>query len=69
MNYGLSEHEAKEIIQHELDRNPDLKYYINNPYLEDLVTLLIDGISKAIAQNNEEVIKDVTRDLRMRGRL
>lgn len=69
MNYGLSEHEAKEIIQHELDKNPDLKYYINNPYLEEFVTLLIDGISKAIAKNNEEVINDVTRDLRMHGRL
>ena len=58
MKYGLSEHEAKEIIQQELDKNPDLKYYINNPYLEELITLLIDGISKAIAKNNEEVIKE-----------
>ena len=69
MEYGYSEHEVKKIIQHELDRNPDLKYYINNPYFDEFVSLLLDGISIAIVKNGEEVIKDIEREMRMRRRI
>ena len=64
MRYGLSEDGVKEIIQYELDKNPDLKYYLNNPYLEELISLLIDGISNAIVENREKVVRDIEQDIK-----
>ena len=67
MNYGLSNSEVKGIIQNELDKNPDLKYYINNPYFDEFISLLIDGISKAIVENSRKVIDDIEREKQYRG--
>lgn len=67
MNYGLSIYQIKEIIQGELDKNPDLKYYINNPYFDEFISLLIDGISKAIVENSRKVIDDIEREKQYRG--
>ena len=64
MDYGLSEHQVKEIIQHELDNNPDLKYYINNQYFDEFVSLLLDGISKAIVASSNKVITNLERDIK-----
>ncbi len=69
MKYGLSESEVKRIIQDELDKNPDLKYYINNPYFNEMLSLLIDGVSKAIICNGEKILNDIERELRNRNRL
>ncbi len=68
MRYGLSEADVKSIIQGELDRNPDLKYYINNPYFDEYMSLLIDGISKAIVENSKSIISDIEHEFRMRGK-
>ena len=66
MRYGLSEERIKSIIQEELDKNPDLKYYINNPYFDEFITLLLNGISKAIALQSKSVIEDINRDIRQK---
>jgi len=66
--YGLSENEVKRIIQRALDKNPDLKYYINNPYIEELVSLLIEGFCTAMEVNNKELIEDIEREERINGR-
>ena len=58
----------KGIIRHSLNKNPDLKYYINNEYIEELLNLLIDGVSKAIEENNKKVISDIEHELRMKIR-
>ena len=69
MHNGFSEKQIREIIYTELDKNPDLEYYINNPYLDELLTLLIDGISKAIVKNSNKVIDDINRDIRLQSRI
>ena len=66
MRYGLSEERIKSIIQEELDKNPELKYYINNPYFDEFITLLLNGISKAIALQSKSVIEDINRDIRQK---
>lgn len=66
MIYGLSNSQVKGIIQNELDKNPDLKYYINNPYFDEFISLLIDGISKAIVENSRKVIDDIEREKRIK---
>ena len=68
MDYGFSEFDVKRVIQHELDKKPDLKYYINNPYFDEFIDLLIDGISIAIEKNNKRIIDDIDRELKMRMR-
>ena len=68
MRYGLSKAEIKAIIQRQLDINPDLKYYIDNPYFDEFIALLIDGICMAIHENSERVIKDIERDIKKHSR-
>ena len=48
--------------------NPDLKYYINNDYLDELISLLIEGVSQAIEENNRKVISDIEREIRLKRR-
>lgn len=61
--YGLRKYEIEKIIRAKLNKNPDLKYYIDNDYIDELVSLLIDGISEAIVENTKKTIDDVTREL------
>lgn len=68
-HYGMSESEIRRIILHELDKNPDLQYYINNPYFDEYVSLLIDGISKAIVENSRKVIDDVNNEIKRQQRV
>ena len=48
MQYGLKDYEVERIIRHSLNKNPDLKYYINNDYIDEMINLLVIGVSKAI---------------------
>ena len=68
IRYGLNDDEVEKIIRHSLNKNPDLKYYINNEYIEELLNLLIEGVSKAIEENNKKVISDIEHELSMRIR-
>ena len=68
MQYGLKNNEIERIIRHSLNKNPDLKYYINNDYIEEMINLLVIGVSKAIEENNKKVISDIKRELHMKSR-
>ena len=64
MNYGLTENQLKSIVENELNKNPDLQYYINDPYIEELIQVLIDGIVKAIEANTLEMMERIKNDFR-----
>lgn len=64
--YGLRKERIREIIMSEVTRNPDLKYYIDDDYIYMLVDAIVDGVSKAIVENTEEVFIELKMDLRMR---
>ena len=34
IRYGLNDYEVERIKRHSLNKNPDLKYYMNNEYIE-----------------------------------
>ena len=68
MQYGLKDYELETIIRHSLNKNPDLKYYINNDYLDELISLLIEGVSQAIEENTRKVISDIEREIRLKRR-
>jgi len=68
MQYGLKDYEVERIIRHSLNKNPDLKYYINNDYLDELISLLVEGVSQAIEENNKKVFSDIERELRLKAR-
>ena len=68
MRYGLKDYEVERIIRHSLNKNPDLKYYINNDYIEELISLLVEGVGQAIEANNKKVISDIERELRLKKR-
>lgn len=58
--YGYSKEMISEIIKNSLKDNPDLKYYINNDYIAELVNLLIDGIAEAIEINTAKAFDDLS---------
>ena len=58
--YGHSTEMISEIIKNRLKDNPDLKYYINNDYIAELVNLLIDGIAEAIEINTAKAFDDLS---------
>ena len=68
MQYGLKDYEVERIIRYSLNKNPDLKYYINNDYLDELISLLVEGVSQAIEENNKKVFSDIERELRLKAR-
>ncbi len=58
--YGYSKEMISEIIKNRLKDNPDLKYYINNDYIAELVNLLLDGIAEAIEINTAKAFDDLS---------
>lgn len=62
--YGMRKHQVERILRNHLDKNPDLKYYINNDYIDELISLLVDGISEVIEENNKKIIDDISRDIK-----
>ncbi len=65
-NYGLGQDRIRDIIISAVEKNADLKYYINNDYIYMLVDAIVDGVSKAIEENTEEVFKNLKMEMRMR---
>lgn len=64
IHHGLDRYEAERILREYLEKEPDLKYYIDNDYMEKLVDILIKGIAKVIEENNRKIEEDVKRELR-----
>lgn len=62
--YGMRKNQVERILRNHLDKNPDLKYYINNDYIDELISLLVDGISEVIEENNKKIIDDISRDIK-----
>ena len=59
-HYGLRKEQIKSIIEDNLNRNPDIFYYIEDHYIQELVSLLSDGIAESIERNNEKITRDLT---------
>ena len=59
MRYGLSKYEVERIIKSSLNKNPDIFYYIEDEYIEDLLKLLVEGVSKAFEENNKKLLNDL----------
>lgn len=64
--YGLDKYRVKSILEDALRAEPDLFYYIDNQYIENLVNVLTNGIANVIEENNKKLIDDIVRDLKHR---
>lgn len=62
--YGLRQEELKRIILETMNSNPDLKYYVEDDYVLQLMDLMAEGVARAIEENTEHVIDRVTRELK-----
>ena len=65
--YGMSKDEVVRELKMEIEKDPDLKYYLNNEYVERLIELLIEEIGKVIDKNNREVENDKEQEAFARG--
>ena len=66
MAYGLDKRELKKIITEKVEKNPDLKYYINDDYIYELVEAIVDGVSEAIEKNTKAVFRQLEHELKGR---
>ena len=66
MAYGLDKRALKKIITEKVEQNPDLKYYINDDYIYELVEAVVDGVSEAIEKNTKAVFRQLERELKGR---
>jgi hypothetical protein len=66
MAYGLDKRELKKIITEKVEQNPDLKYYINDDYIYELVEAIVDGVSEAIEKNTKAVFRQLEHELKGR---
>ena len=66
MAYGLDKRELKKIITEKVEQNPDLKYYINDDYMYELVEAIVDGVSEAIEKNTKAVFRQLEHELKGR---
>lgn len=62
--YGLRQEQLKRIILENMNSNPDLKYYVEDDYVLQLMDLMAEGVARAIEENTEHVIDRVTRELK-----
>lgn len=61
MSKGLRKEQIERIIIASIEKNPDLKYYIDDEYVLELINLLIEGVSKSIEENNKKLMSDLLR--------
>jgi len=66
MAYGLDKRDLKKIITEKVEQNPDLKYYINDDYIYELVEAIVDGVSEAIEKNTKAVFRQLEHELKGR---
>lgn len=64
MRYGLRRDEVKRIIKQRVNSNPDLFYYIEVDYIDELVELITEGVADAIEENNRKLINDFFKGLK-----
>ena len=64
----MDKRRMRHIILDKIDSKPDLKYYIDNDYIYQVVVLIIDGICDVIDENNREIPNMVAEKLRLKGR-
>lgn len=56
--YGYSKEMICSIIKNRMKDNPDLKYYIDNDYIDELINLLIEGVAEAIEVNTARAFQE-----------
>lgn len=62
MKYGLTKKDVKIIIEEKLNENPDIFYFMENDYMEELVELLSAGVAEAIITNNKKIFDDLAKE-------
>jgi hypothetical protein len=62
--YGLRQEQLKGIILETMNSNPDLKYYVDDDYVLQLMDLMVEGVARAIEENTERVIDNITKELK-----
>lgn len=61
MNLGLRKSQIETIVRRKLEKEPDLKYYVDNDYVMRLVDLLVEGVAEVIDRNNDELDRQLRR--------
>jgi hypothetical protein len=63
MGHSFDSNSIKNRIKHKLEKNPELMYHIDNPFLQKYIDIIIDSICEEISDAPEEAINDLNSQL------
>jgi len=58
-NIGLTEKQIENLIDRELDSNADLLIGIDDPEVQEMMSVLKKAIAVAISENNKQIQSDI----------
>lgn len=61
MNIGLRKYEIEDILKKKIEKDPDLKYFIDDDATTRLIDLLVEGVAEAIDRNNRELDRQLDK--------
>jgi hypothetical protein len=69
VQFGFTEDATRRFIERELERAaPSTSFYWESDELEDMLSLLVDVLTKLIAANNKQITKDWESEMRKLAR-
>jgi predicted house-cleaning noncanonical NTP pyrophosphatase (MazG superfamily) len=61
--YGLDGYRLKSMVRDKLQEQPDLFYYIEDPYVEKVANLVLDCLIEVVEKNNEKFTEDLAEEV------
>ena len=65
--YGMNKNEVVKTLRQYINKDPDLKYYLDDENIEKIIELLIEGIGYIVEKNNRKIEEDRKTELRRKG--
>jgi hypothetical protein len=61
--YGLDKYRLRSMIEEKLQKQPDLFYYIEDPYIEQVTDLILDCVIEVVENNNKQYSRDLLDEI------
>ena len=63
----MNKNEVVKTLRQYINKDPDLKYYLDDENIEKIIELLIEGIGYIVEKNNRKIEEDRKTELRRKG--
>lgn len=62
-DYGLDGYRLRSLVRNKLQEQPDLFYYIEDPYIEELADLILGCVIEVAEKNNKKFAEDIVEEI------